>query len=49
MRATPKERKVMTAAKIAKAKRLAAAGYTLDEISDYLGVSASTVGKEIAG
>lgn len=46
-RATPKERKVMTSAKIAKAKSLARAGYTNAEIADYLGVSASTVGKEI--
>lgn len=46
-RATPKERTVMTSAKIAKAKNLAKAGYTLDEISSYLGVSASTIGKEI--
>lgn len=46
-RATPKERKVMTSAKIAKAKSLAKAGYTMAEIADYLGVSASTVGKEI--
>lgn len=48
-RATPKERKAMTTAKISKAKSLARAGYTLDEIADYLGVSASTVGKEIGG
>ena len=47
MRATPKERTAMTSAKIAKAKSLAKAGYTLAEIADYLGVSASTVGKEI--
>lgn len=46
-RATPKDRKVMTSAKISKAKSLAKAGYTLDEISEYLGVSASTIGKEI--
>ena len=46
-RATPKERTVMTSAKVAKAKSLAKAGYTLDEISSYLGVSASTIGKEI--
>ena len=37
----------MTSAKVAKAKSLAKAGYTLDEISSYLGVSASTIGKEI--
>lgn len=48
-RATPKERKVMTSSKVAKAKSLAKAGYTLSEIADYLGVSASTVGKEING
>ena len=48
-RATPKERKVMTSAKVNKAKSLARAGYTLDEIAEYLGVSASTVGKEIGG
>ena len=48
-RATPKERTAMTPAKISKAKSLAKAGYTLNEISEYLGVSASTVGKEIKG
>lgn len=48
-RATPKERKAMTPAKISKAKSLSKAGYTLAEISDYLGVSASTIGKEING
>ena len=46
-RATPKERAAMTPAKISKAKSLSKAGYTLDEIADYLGVSASTIGKEI--
>ena len=46
-RATPKERTVMSTAKINKAKSLAKAGYTLSEISDYLGVSASTIGKAI--
>lgn len=49
MRATPKENRVMTSSKIAKAKSLSKAGYTLAEISDYLGVPASTIGKEIAG
>ena len=48
-RATPKERTAMTPAKISKAKSLAKAGYTLNEISEYLGVSASTIGKEIQG
>jgi len=48
-RATPKERKVLTSAKISKAKSLAKAGYTLEEISEYLGVSASAIGKEIGG
>lgn len=46
-RATPKERKAMTSAKVAKAKSLAKAGYTINEIADYLGVSPSTVGKEL--
>lgn len=46
-RSTPKESKVMSAAKISKAKSLAKAGYTLDEIGEFLGVSASAVGKEI--
>lgn len=46
-RATPKERTVMTSAKVAKAKSLAKAGYTLAEISDYLGVSASTIGAAV--
>ena len=46
-RATPKSSKVMTSSKVSKAKSLAKAGYTLDEIAEYLGVSASTVGKEI--
>ena len=49
VRATPKENRVMTSSKIAKAKSLSKAGYTLAEISDYLGVPASTIGKEIAG
>lgn len=48
-RATPKERTAMTPAKVSKAKSLAKAGYTLNEISEYLGVSASTIGKEIQG
>ena len=47
-RSTPKESKVMSSAKISKAKSLAKAGYTLDEIADFLGVSASAVGKEIS-
>lgn len=46
-RATPKDRVEMTPAKVSKAKSLAKAGYTLNEISEYLGVSASTIGKEI--
>ena len=46
-RATPKQNRAMSASKISKAKSLARAGYTLDEISEYLGVSASTIGKEI--
>jgi len=46
-RSTPKESKVMSAAKVSKAKSLAKAGYTLDEIGEFLGVSASAVGKEI--
>lgn len=46
-RATPKERRVMTSAKISKAKSLANAGYTINEIAEYLGVSPSTVGKEL--
>ena len=46
-RATPKTRQGMTPAKVSKAKSLAKAGYTLAEIADYLGVSPSTVGKEI--
>lgn len=48
-RATPKERVQITPAKISKAKSLAKAGYTLNEISEYLGVSASAIGKEIKG
>ena len=46
-RATPKERRAMTPAKTNKAKSLARAGYTLDEIASYLGVSASSVGKAV--
>lgn len=46
-RATPKENKAMTSAKISKAKSLSKAGYTVAEIADYLGVSPSTVGKEL--
>ena len=46
-RSTPKGSKVMSSAKISKAKSLAKAGYTLDEIGEFLGVSASAVGKEI--
>jgi predicted DNA binding protein len=46
-RATPKERRAMTPSKASKAKSLAKAGYTLDEIAEYLGVSASTVGEVV--
>lgn len=45
--ATPRDKPAMTSAKINKAKSLARAGYTLEEIASYLGVSASTVGKEL--
>ena len=41
--AMPRNSSVMPAAKIARAKRLSANGYTNDEIASFLGVSASTV------
>ena len=43
--AMPRDSKLMSTGKVAKAKALAANGYTLAEIADQLGVSVSTINK----
>lgn len=48
-RATPKDKPVMTASKIARAKSLLNMGYTQAEVADYLGVSVSTINKQVNG
>lgn len=48
-RATPKSKPTMTAAKIARAKSLLSMGYTQAEVADYLGVSVSTINKQVNG
>jgi hypothetical protein len=45
--ATPKTPKLMTAAKTSRAKAMASAGYTQAEIADALGVSLTTLKKEL--
>lgn len=45
--AMPRGKTVMPASKVAKAKRLRANGYTTAEIADFLGVSVSTVSREL--
>lgn len=46
-RATPKNKPAMTASKIARAKSLLKMGYTQAEVADYLGVSTSTINKQV--
>ena len=48
-RATPKNKPAMTPAKIARAKSLLKMGYTQAEVADYLGVSVSTINKQVNG
>lgn len=45
--ATPKQQKAMTPAKIAKARALLAAGHTQAEVAKQLGVSVSTISKNV--
>lgn len=42
-RATPREKPVMTDATTARAKQMLATGYTLDEVSQHLGIALSTL------
>lgn len=46
-RATPKNTPAMTAAKIARAKSLLKMGYTQAEVADFMGVSVSTINKQV--
>ena len=39
----------MTPAKIARAKSLLSMGYTQAEVADYLGVSVSTINRQVNG
>ena len=48
-RATPKNVKVLNAAKVNRIKALSASNYTLEQIADKLGVSTSTVSKYLKG
>lgn len=47
--ATPRERPVMTDAKLARAKAMLASGYTASEIADALGVAGSTLDSALNG
>ena len=48
-RATPKSKPAMSASKIARARSLLKMGYTQAEVADYLGVSVSTINKQVNG
>ena len=45
--AMPRNSSVMPAAKVSRAKRLRANGYTTSEIADFLGVSVSTINRAL--
>lgn len=46
-RATPRQQKVMSSAKVSRAKAMIASGYTQAEVAEALGVSVSTINKAV--